>query len=43
MRRNVCIVTSYNKNYKEVAELTMPNIIKYCNKHSIDFYKSEKQ
>ena len=35
--KNICIVTNYNKNCREIAELTIPNIVKYYHKHSIDF------
>lgn len=43
MKNKICIVTNYNKYYKEISELTLPNFVKYSNKHSLDFYKSEQQ
>ena len=43
MKHKICILTNYNIRYREVAELTMPNLLKYCHKHSIDFYRSEQQ
>lgn len=41
--KNICIVTNYNKKYREVAEITIPNLLKYSQKHAIDFYRSEQQ
>lgn len=41
--KNICIVTSYNRKYREVAEITIPNLLKYSQKHAIDFYRSEQQ
>jgi hypothetical protein len=41
--KNICIVTNYNRKYREVAEITIPNLLKYSQKHAIDFYRSEQQ
>ena len=43
MKRKICILTNYNRKYRDVAELTMPNLLKYSQKHAIDFYRSEQQ
>jgi hypothetical protein len=40
---NICLVVNYDYRYKEIASITIPNILNYCNKHSLDFYKSEQQ
>lgn len=41
MKKKICLVINYDQYYKELSYLTLPNIIKYSNKHNLDFYKSE--
>lgn len=40
--KNICIVTGYDKNYKEIAKVSLPNFVEYCEIHSIDLHISKK-
>lgn len=35
---SVCVVTTHDKPYSEIARLTLPNITSYCQKYGIDHY-----
>ncbi len=35
-----CVVTSCDEKYSVISKLTHPNILQYCNKFGIDFYKN---
>jgi hypothetical protein len=37
---NFCIITNYNDLYKNIAQITLPNICYYSNKYLLDFYKT---
>jgi len=40
--KNICIITGSDKNYSEIAKITIPNFLEYCNIHSIDLHISTK-
>ncbi len=39
--KKICLATTYNQNYKEISKIVIPNMVRYCDKHNIDFYKTE--
>lgn len=40
--KNLCIVTGFNKAYHDIANITIPNFVEYCNIHNIDLHISTK-
>ena len=40
--KNICIVTGFNKLYYDIANITIPNFLQYCNYHNMDLHISTK-